>query len=226
MLLLPLLAGCLPEEPGRGVLTAEPAACLSGPLPIDGELGEVVVSGAAVAHGPVEGESLEHGVRCDNARMLLSVDDGADVWTIGYGWSEGGADVTPPMDVTPGASVQLTFRHVRSFGDAAGFVLLQEGVLVAALEVGAWGPALRGADVPGVRASEGQVTGSERDACGRKVARQVLFDGDEQLALEAIDSAPLRIDGNPTTAWALASWGWENLECTDLAGELSWAVFR
>lgn len=231
MWLTTLWLACVPDEPGALVQSAEPTACLTPPigttLETDGETHLVEVVGQITADRAAETDPSA-GVRCDGAVRELEVSTpGGDEWVVGYGWSEGGLDVTPRLGVTPNSSVVLRFRWVTSFGDAAGFTLYEEDRLVAALDVGTWGPALTPDDLPpGVRVSQGRVTGSDRQDCGHRVARELVFEADETVTLEAVDRAPIRVDGIPSDAWALGGWGWEEATCADLAGEFSWALWR
>ena len=226
--MLPLLAiACLPEEPGREVQTAEPVLCLAPPsAAAPPEAGSAwSVAGYATGSTGADGGAFADGVRCERATRILTVSDDRGDWRVGYGWSVDGLDVTPAIALAPGDPVDLLFR---ASDGAAGLVLRSRGHLIAAIEVGVGGPALDDGDLPALVIGEGPVVGSETDACGRKVSREVRFvvDGADTASLEPVDDAAITFEGAPITAWALASWGWQDATCDQVEGELSWALWR
>lgn len=229
---LSLLACTTGTEPGAAAPTAEGVACLAvegAELPTgDRDLG-VEVDGTPFAETEPAGQDWQWGVRCDQATRVLSLQDGdGALWHVAWGWGEGGFDRTLPTVLGPEDPVHLVFRWVDDVNDAAGFAISDEADrIIAAVEIGLWGPALEPGDVPDLTVRDGLVTGTEVVDCGTKEARQLLFDGGfDEVTLEAVDRAPLNVGGEETEVWALASFGWRDATCDDTEGERSWAVFR
>ncbi len=229
--------GCGPStEPGTLAATADGAACLAVEGTVlpggDGTPGPHTVDVDAVAISEAEPSTQvwDWGVRCDNVERVLTVQDAAGgQWHVGWGWAEGGLDQTPGTTLGPNDAVHLRVRWVDDLGQALGFVVTDAADrVVLALEMGTWGSALVEGDVPGLLPmASGEITGTERDDCGVREARELLFDGGvEQVALEAIDNAPLNVGGQQTTAWALANLTWRDSDCESFAGETSWAIVR
>jgi len=216
------LAGC-DDEPGRGVKDAEPVVCLAGPegaeLPVDG-----VFTGLATADSADLDADWRWGERCADRGRVFELEDAAGRWQLGYGWSEGGSDQTPRLDLRPLSPVTFSWHTV---GRATGFVLRDaDQDLVAALEVGTGSPALPTDAVDNFVVGSGEVTGSVAVDCGRLVSRQLTFTtGGETLALETIDGADAIVEGKPRTAWALTNTALQDATC-EADTRRAWAVWR
>ena len=99
--------------------------------------------------------------------------------------------------------------------------------MVAALEQGTWGPALQDGDVPGLELSVGEQYGSVEDQCGVQTWTELAFDAESLAVLLPYEAGPLYLGGQSLTAYAIASSQWQgDVQCTDLAGELIWGLFR
>jgi hypothetical protein len=237
------LAACAQEEPGSLVRSAEAAACLeppagATPTVANGGSTAFTVDGEATGDHAAAGESFAWGIRCDEVVRIVTVTDAdGGEWRLGYGWSEGGKDETPQVDLQPLSPVSFTFRDVdagtppsdgQPVGEASGFVLREAGRLAAAMDVGAAGPALLSEeDLPDVVVGEAEVTGSEpAGECGRRIARALRFVADTEALVEAVGYDTVRVEGQDMTVWALASWGWEDPVCAHVSGELSFSVWR
>jgi hypothetical protein len=227
-LLLPL-AACEETEPTRGTTTA----CLAGDLPenlyeYDGENMLFEVEGTVLSDEA--GEMPETDAECywTQHRVLQIEDAEGVVWSVGYGIEEpNGDDVTPALDLAAGDSVSLSYRMVQSFGSAHGFVIEDADGLVAALESGTWGPALEDGDVPGLTVQDGDLLDTLEVECGTEGHFQWTFEGDTTTTVAPYGLGAMDIDGVDYTAMAVANMQWQgDVQCTDLAGDQMWAVFR
>lgn len=223
------LAACDTPVLERGRATA----CLAGDLPenlydYDGdnllfELEGTVISDAAEA-------MPETNMECyfTISRVLTIEDAEGTQWSLGYGVEnpEGGDD-TPALDVDVGQSLSLTYRTVQAFGSANGFVLEDDEGLVAALESGTWGPALEDGDVPGLEVTSGAMIGTIDSECGTEGHFTWSFEGDSAVDVDPYTQDTVTIGGAGYTAMAVANLQWQgDVQCTDLAGDEIWAVFR
>lgn len=219
---LVLLSACSMPE------TGETTVCVSSDgavLADDSEEFTFSVSGTMSAMGDATGFSSS--LECYGTPERSFTVEGADgtAWTVAYAIrDESGASVTPTIEdeVQVGDAVNLTYRHIRSFGSASGFALSDERGLVAAVEQGTWGPALRAEDVPTVSVSSGGVVGETEEECGSLEHAEIVF-ADEVVA--PFDSRRVMFD-SPYEVWAVANTTWQRAECTDLAGDWMWAAFR
>jgi len=237
ILLLPLLMACETED-GEDMVPDSPpepgwaTTCLEGDVDQfdTGNFDTYAFdfSGTVVSDGP--GNDIDSPLECyrDMAR-ILEVDDGeGTVWRLGYAVQDAdGQDTTPEMDLAPGATVSVSFRSVQQFGAANGFVVQDESGLVAALESGTWGPALVPEDLEDLVVSSGEGVGTVEDQCGTLLRSEILFEGDDATSLTPYSTGPVTVAGNELQAMAVINESWQgDVLCTDLAGNLSWAVFR
>ncbi len=161
------------------------------------------------------------------SRFLTLEDANGEQLRLGYGWrDDDDTDITEPLPVSVGDSVELRYRELQSFGTASGFVLQDDDGLVAAVEVGTWGNALQDGDVPGLTVSSGAVYASAYTQCGTQEAHLTELQGDETIGLQALEKGDLQIGGASYTALPLANYGYSSTNCTDLAGASIWAVWR
>ena len=158
--------------------------------------------------------------------LTIEGEDGS-TYRLGYGFeSADGTDLTPPMPMPSGQSVNLTYRQFSAFGTAAGFVLTSQGQLQAALEMGSWGSGLELGDVPGVTVSAGASLGTELSDCGLKTYYELRFDGDDDRRVEPVNEASIPVQGTQYSAYAIARYEWpDDTECTDISGQEMWAIW-
>ncbi len=223
------LAACDTPVIERGRATA----CLAGDLPenlyeYDGDNLLFEIEGTVVSD---TAEAMpETAMVCywTIDRVLTIEDSEGTVWSLGYGVEDPeGVSDTPALDVEVGETVSLTYRTVQSFGAANGFVLQDDDGLVAALESGTWGPALEDGDVPGLSVTSGERMGTIDSECGTEGHFAWSFEGDSTVSVDTYGEDIVTIDGAETTAIAVANLQWQgDVQCTDLAGDEIWAVFR
>ena len=183
-----------------------------------------VLSDEAVSSWPTTG-----GLECwGTPTRALQVEDAATgaVWWIGYALQDGdGADATPALDVVVGQRVSVLYRAVLSFGMTHGVVIRDDAGVVAVLEEGAWGTALE-ADDHGLPISlEEAEYAREDDGCGTLIHRSIAF-GAERLDPWASAPVTLAEAGGEVTAFAVINTTFEDVSCTDVAGQQAWAVVR
>ena len=158
--------------------------------------------------------------------LTFTTGEGATV-QLGYGMADAlGADLTPALDVEAGDTVYLHFVSVQSFGQAAGFVLQDTTSVIGAMEVGTWGTTLTATDFPGLTVSAGDVVDFGHNDCGDTEAYAINFEGDATRALTPVEDKLITVGGDAYTAYALSAWEFSEVECTDVAGDLVWAVVR
>ena len=230
-LLLPLLATVACELPVLELGHA--TACLAGELPenlheYDGDNLLFEVEGTVVSDEA--GAMPETAMECYwTVDRVLTIEDTEGVqWSVGYGVEtpEGVSD-TPALDVEVGEAVSLTYRTVQSFGAANGFVLEDDDGLVAALESGTWGPALEAGDLPGLTVTSGAMIGTQDSECGTEGHFAWSFAGDDTVEVDPYNQDTVTIGGAAYNAMAVANLQWQgDVQCTDLAGDEVWALFR
>lgn len=209
-------------------------ACVSGPFDNPYEDPEyssfwttsvsgTVVSDAAgsdVGDTPLECYGFAH-------RVLTLTDAEGETWRFSYGVDDGDEqDVTPALDVSAGGAVTVTFRAVLDFGSANGFVVTDSAGLVGAVEAGTWGSALEAGDVPGLTVQVGDPYGEVDTDCGTRVHDELVFVGDTSVTLAPFEVGSVSVGGVPLDAYGMVATRFEDVQCTDLAGNVSWAVFR
>lgn len=230
VLLLPLLAAC--SNKGGPTYTdyevGRATACLDKmDAAISAQETEVYdITGTVYADEPDDLAGNLHPCG-EHSRVLTILGDDGGIYGVGYGlWDEDGIDITPSLDLMAGDDVYLHFVSIESFGEAAGFVVQDTDSVAFAIEVGTWGPALERGVFPGLEVGTGELVGSGRTDCGDTEAREILFAGDAERAITPMDDALITVGGEAYRAWALSAWDYTLAECTDVAGELVWAVFR
>ena len=237
--LLLTFAGCgAIDPPPTGVRSGEATACLGQTIEEAFPVAYVetpswIVEGTVLSFGPVDAEIVDDLVACGPAlsQVLRVETPDTIVWTLGFGVEDPAeGDVTDPLDVAVGDAVSLTFRAVQSFGGAAGFVLTDGDGLVAALEVGTWGPALQAGDLPAHEVGSGALVIEEDDACGTVGHYETLFWGahEEPDAYAPGSWGPVQgADGVVRGARAIMNYDYIGpIGCTDTGGAASWAIWR
>lgn len=227
--LVSLLTGCgaLVHEPGYTT------ACLSAPagvvLASDSDETTFDVDGTLTAVD-IDGGAFEDSFGCwETPELGFTVEDADGCqWTVGYGVTDGNGDLVAPMiQAVPGDEVHLTYRHIESWGRASGFVLEDEEGLVAAVEQGTWGPALRNEDLPGLTVSVGDEVYRTREECGTFAHHEIVFDGIEEEAVPLVPFAHADVaDTHPYGLYAASSTDLVDAQCTDVGGVWMWAAFR
>jgi hypothetical protein len=245
-MLIPLLSastlvacGDKPDDDDTGGDAADPEvgfvhACVAGPFedPYSSDaydsFWEEVVSGTVVSDAAAT-DALDTPLSCyGTARRVLTLEDAeGGTWRFAYGIDDpADADATPAMRVAAGDPVTVRYRAVLDFGSANGFVVTDDAGLVAAVEAGTWGNALQDGDVPGLTVAVGGAYGEVDTDCGRRVHDALVFAGDARVRLEPYAEGSVTVGGATVTAYAVAATRFEDVQCTDLAGTVSWAVFR
>jgi len=236
-----LLMGCDPTVADDAVEIG--AGYVSTCLGHDGEEGEPIygyntfeISGEVVSDGAfVEPDSEVHRCFREDRALTICDDDGV-IWTLGYQvQDEDGEDITAALDVTPGQQVDLFFASLQDFGVISGFVLRDEGGVVAVIEDGTWDSALAptgSADpIDEFAVSTGDVLLTEDSGCGEVEHRELVFsgagEGDSEVSLAPGASGEFTVDGAALTASALRSYDYTGtVTCTDTAGATVWTVWR
>lgn len=178
--------------------------------------------------GSVDGSTTQ----CAQSTRTLTFDDGEGVThTLGITvLDDDGADITPALDLEPGATISVLYRYRMVWGSTAGVVVTDAEGLVAAFEQGGWGGALQAGDVPGLEVTVGsEIVAEQRTACEPRQGRELVFGADETVTLTPVTSRALTVDGVGATALALAAYeygdgGTCNVE--DNTGFTTWAVYR
>jgi hypothetical protein len=249
LLILPLICGSLvacgdkPDDDtgdtGDGGFTPESGyvhACASGPFDNPYESGddydsfwEAAVDGVVVSDGPISA-TLETPLSCygEAVRVLELTDGAGDTWRFAYGITDGDElDATPAMAVVPGDDVSVHYRAVLDFGSANGFVVTDSSGVVAAVEAGTWGNALRDGDIPGLVVETGSVLGEVDGDCGPAIHRDLTFTGDAVSALAPYTVGSVSVGGASLDAYSVINTTFDDrVQCTDMAGTTSWAAFR
>ena len=236
MIIALLALACTPEttdssavpQPGTGqaCLAGDPA--LTGMPALTDGLHTYEFAGTVTFEGErvVLGEALD--CNREHRRLVEVLDDDGNTWEVTWAIAdESGADRTPTMDVGEGDRVEVLYRHEESFGVADGFAVSDDRGLVAAMEVGTWGPALQEGDVPGLTVGEGESLGEELFDCGTVERTELWFTAASSAGVAPFGSAGIVVGDEEATAWAISSYHWQDdLSCTDLAGEVTWGVWR
>ena len=246
LLLLAALTACDEESDDTGGEAFVPStgsvyACAGGaamPDPYAAEdyssLWDEGISGTVVSDEALSG-AFDSPLECYGVgQRVLTIEDGdGGEWAFAYGVTDpDDADVTPAMAVSAGEAVSVRYRAVLDFGSANGFVVTSaaDDRVIAAVEAGTWGGALQDGDVPGLMVSRGEVFGEEPTDCGPVVHERLEFfaptDGDV-IELEPYAVSTVTLGGAPISVYAAVSATFDDrVQCTDLAGTVSWALFR
>jgi hypothetical protein len=232
-ILLPLLplAACDWIDGRNNAPAGFASACLSGPRPEDlyeqgGALFEIEGTVLSDEAGTPPASDMECYGERDRLLSIEEADGTVRVLSYGIADPDGGLE-TPALDVTVGQQVSLLYRVVAEFGSAQGFVLSDADGLVAALESGTWGPALQDGDVPGLSVRDGNLMYTLEEECGTAGHFEWVFAGDEEVVVEPYGPGSVSIGGALFEAWAIANMQWQgDVQCTDLANDQMWAVFR
>ncbi len=218
-----LLSACVTEPPDANIVeTGALQVCFEGDGASSGDDADVEVTGQV---------SNTNGTTGDCSRNLdVHVGEGT-VYRVGWTLlDDDGTDITPDFDVAEGDAVTLLYRYRLVWGDAAGFVLRDaDDNVVAAADEGAWGSALEEGDVPGLSVSPGEVVATEATDCEPLEGHTLLFEGDDTVEIEPVDSGTVAVGGAEFTAYALraTSWG-EGTGCdvSDTTEVYAWALSR
>ncbi len=81
--------------------------------------------------------------------------------------------------------------------------------------------------MPGLSVGSGEMIGTIESECGTEGHFSWAFEGDSAVEVAPYSSDTVTIDGSDYTAMAIANLQWQgDVQCTDLAGDEIWAVFR
>jgi len=213
--LLPLLAACGGDIVDRGSVEV----CADG---VDGGDDAVLsLDGSISAIG---------GGACSDSTLSFTVTGDQEV-TIGLTVTDAdNADITPDPGLVVDQAVSLHYRYKLVWGDVAGFALTDADGLDLAAEEGFWGGALQDGDIDGLTVARGKdEVARERDTCGHVVGYEVVFTGDDVVAVQPVDSADIQVGGTTLTATAVGAYDYEdgpNCSVEDRTGGTAWVVSR
>ena len=220
-------AGDIPT-PERGSVVA----CLGGPDVVTGEDGsfDITIEGV-VTEQWAAGYNL---APCSSwAGLAVQIeDDNGDIWSLGMGvLDEKGGWIETPRLAPVGREVAFTYRYRHPWGDVSGFSLSDVDGLIAAVEEGSWGGALRPEDVPGLDVRRGrEVTSQEETECAPLLGYDIIFAGDTKRVLPPVSSGQITIDGREYVAHALAAHedgeAAEGCALPETPGIFAWAITR
>ncbi len=230
LLAVAVISGCAASElpePERGSL----AACLGGPDVVTGADGDfdITVEGVVVERfawdynlAPCGG--VEQGVQIEDAE--------GQIWSLGLGiLDEDNKFVRTPRLAPKGRQVSFTYRYRHPWGDVSGFVLSDVDGIVAVVEEGSWGGALREDDVPGLEVNAGKkIIAEEETDCAPLIGYDLHFKADSHLTLPPVESEAIEIEGRPYVAHAISAHedgiAENGCEIADTPGIFAWAITR
>jgi hypothetical protein len=154
------------------------------------------------------------------------VDMTGTTWTVGYGiLDSNGKQALPELDLLEDDTVNLIVRQSED-GLSRGFVIRDGMGLVAAMDEGTGGGALKESDVDGLEVSRGVAIGSSKDDCGKMEGTQISFRGASKVTTSPFGSTMVEVNDAELQAFAIDSFYWTKSSCDDTADQLTWAVFR
>ncbi len=162
----------------------------------------------------------------------VTLEDGeGESWSVGITVEDADAvDITPGIDLEVGDEVDVAWRYRLVWGDVTGLAISDADGLVLAADEGGWGGALSDEDTLGLQVVRGDdPVLEEKTSCEPIEGYEVVFEGDDTLALTPVDSSTLTVDGSSLTALAIRATEYgESSSChtTDTTGFLTWVVSR
>lgn len=154
-----------------------------------------------------------------NVLRVALPDDGEAV----FAWSSL-EDLDVP--VAEGDEVSLLVAQRQPWGIGQDAVLRDgTGALVAAFGIEGWGRAMEDADLPEVSPTLGAEVDRVPDECGRKIGHEIDFGG---TGVRPFGGSRLDLEAGTFTGWAFGAWEYDadSVTCSDVAGELNWAVVQ
>ena len=162
------------------------------------------------------------------ATYLVGIDDGKDVWKVGYRvMSSQSQDVSPELSLKVGQKVTLTVVKGSTWGTDLGFSIVDDTGLVAAFEEGFQGKEPYGKALDGIVVDMGdQYNATIQASCGIKHGHELVFKARSTIRLRNEEAETLNVNGYDVTAMNVATYTYDELYCTDIWGPKSWAIFR
>lgn len=185
--------------------------------------------GTITSTSELDGSALP-GLDCaEDAAYAVEIEEiDGTVWTLAYGVTDQtGAQVAPMLDITNGDTVNFLFRQKQASNiPARGFVVVDGDGLVAAIDNGISGGALKQEDIDGLSVNRGLDVGDNKEDCGMRSGSLIQFQGNETIAIEPFSSSTLTIGSASFEAYAVSAYYWTKDSCDENTDEFSWAIFR
>jgi hypothetical protein len=154
------------------------------------------------------------------------VDVTGTTWTLGYGILDSkGEHKLPELDLAVDDTVNLTVRQSDD-GMSRGFVIHDGQGIVAAMDEGTAGGALKDDDLDGLEVRRGFAIGTSKDDCGKMEGTQITFKGSGKSTSSPFGSTMVNLEGTELEAFAIDSFYWTDSACDDALDQLTWAIFR
>ncbi|AWV88592.1 hypothetical protein [Bradymonas sediminis] len=171
-------------------------------------------------------EEFDSYCRASSSRVL-QVKTNDQTWSIGYqAKDEDGADITPVVDFAPGQNITLTVKQQSSWGSYHTFSARSEDGVLLTLNDGRV-EALEPEAIEGLSVAVGEKGGgSDLDECGKRVGHTLVFDAQSSATLTSGAQASIELDAGPAQVMNVASWTFDNVQCTDVWGPNAWMAWR
>lgn len=217
---------------GNGIESGNVAICYDVPKAVEenqqsNEL-NATFDGEVVYARNVEEVPEDVDMDCGPTRVLKVNDDGQE-WRIGYkvqGADGGESDVTPSVGLEKGEKVEVALTRVQPWGTSRAFSVKQNGGLVLALDDG-YSAQLTPEALDGLEVKQGEAyNATERDGCGKKRARELVFKGKSRTSLRNGETGDVELSTGTVRAMNVAAYEFEKLNCTDMSAPNAWAVWR
>ena len=226
------LALCIACAPETDIRSGEVALCLannSGTMLNQTATAQWSNIGTVVSVNELDGSAVP-GLDCaENAAHSVEIEElDGTVWTLAYGVTDQtGAHVAPPLDITVGDTVNFLFRQKQAPNTPArGFVVVDGNGLVAALDNGISGGALKQEDIDGLSVNRGLDVGDNKEDCGMRSGSLIQFQGNETVSIEPFSTSTVTIGSASFQAYAVSAYYWTKGSCDENTDEFSWAIFR
>ena len=209
-----------PQQPN--FLEGGVALTIHGVLAAFGRLGQGVAAPAPLPGTVVYcQQSPDSQVELDG---YIDIEDAkGELWRVMYGLSR----TTPPgLATRPGTPVTLRFDAHWGFSRAAGFMLLDDGGPVIAVERGTFGPGLAPERRRPFSVDLGETIARRKDFCGGRVEHELQVTADERVRVLPGRRRALSLHGVGYQFWNADAATWENEQCTDMLDSSQWALWR
>lgn len=223
--------GCVPgeddDEQSEPLRAGRVQLCISVPSDDSGEMPEDInqtFQGTIV--GEVPAEQVGDSISC-TATHALEVDVDGESWFLGYTVLDyEGNDITPVVGFTPGESVQLSIARKQIWGVVNAFSAESKDGPLLAINDG-MGATLPAGALEGMSVQEGSPYGARRaDGCGTQVGHTLIFDAATTTELRSGYGGAVELSSGPVDITNVASWDFEDVQCTDTWGPDAWMAVR